>query len=353
MKFAKTWFVGAVAALSLAAPIASAASGDVNVYSYRQPYLIEPLLKAFTEETGVKVNVVFAESGIAQRLEREGRNSPADVVLTVDIARLDELVQKDLTQNVQSDVLENNIPAEYRHPEGKWFGLTRRARVIYSSKDRVEDGAISTYEDLADERWNDRICTRSGKHPYNVALTASMIAHHGKEEAQQWLSGLKENLARKPQGGDRDQIRAIAEGMCDVALGNSYYYGVMLSDPEQKPQAEAARIIFPNQDGRGTHVNLSGAAVAKHAPNQSNAVAFLEFLASDKAQQMYADMNYEYPVNPDVEPTGVVAEWGEFKADDLPLDEVAKYRDEAVKMVDRVGYDNRDYIRMGPALWGR
>jgi iron(III) transport system substrate-binding protein len=340
MKSAKTWLAGTLAAIAMAPPLAIAAVGDVNVYSYRQPYLIEPLMQAFTEETGIEVNVVFSESGIAQRLEREGRNSPADVVLTVDIARLDELVQKDLTQPVQSEILEQNIPAEYRHPEGRWFGLTRRVRAIYSSQDRVDEGAITTYGQLADERWNDRICTRSGKHPYNVALTASMIAHHGEEKAQQWLEGLKSNLARKPQGGDRDQIRAIAEGVCDVALGNSYYYGVMLSDPEQKEQAEAARIIFPDQGSRGAHVNLSGAAVAKHAPNRENALAFLEFLASDQAQQMYADMNYEYPVKEDIQPTGIVAEWGEFKADDLPLDEIAKYREEAVKMADRVGYDN-------------
>lgn len=340
MTSAKTWLAGALAATTLASPLAAFAEGDVNVYSYRQPYLIEPLMQAFTEESGINVNVVFAERGIEQRLEREGRNSPADVVLTVDIARLDELVQKDLTQAVQSEELEQNIPAEYRHPEGKWFGLTRRARVIYASEERVEEGAITRYEDLADERWDDRVCTRSGKHPYNIALIASMIAHHGEEEAQQWLEGLKDNLARQPQGGDRDQIRGIAEGVCDVALGNSYYYGVMLNDPEQKEQAEAARIIFPNQDGRGTHVNLSGAAVAKHAPNRDNAVTFLEFLSSDKAQKMYASINYEYPVKEDVEPTGVVAEWGEFKADDLPLDEIAKYREEAVRMVDRVGYDN-------------
>lgn len=340
MNYAKTWLAGALTAITLTAPLALAADDDVNVYSYRQPDLIKPLMEAFTEETGVKVNVVFAESGIAQRLKREGRNSPADVVLTVDIARLDELVQMDLTQPVTSNELEQNIPTEYRHPEGKWVGLTRRARVIYSSKERLDEGAITTYEQLADERWNDRICTRSGKHPYNIALIASMIAHHGEEETQQWLTGLKDNLARKPQGGDRDQIKAIAEGVCDIAVGNSYYYGVMLNDPKQKDQAEAARIIFPNQEGRGTHVNLSGGAVAKHAPNRDNAVAFLEFLSSEKAQQMYANLNYEYPVNENAEPSGVVAEWGEFEADDLPLDEVAKYRETAVKMVDRVGYDN-------------
>ena len=340
MKSDQTWLAGIVAAVSLASPMAALADGDVNVYSYRQPYLIQPLLDAFTVETDIKVNVVFAENGIAQRLQREGRNSPADAVLTVDIARLDELVQKDLTQAVDSELLEENIPAEYRHPEGKWFGLTRRVRAIYTSEERVEEGAITSYEDLADERWDDRICTRSGKHPYNVALISSMIAHHGEEKTQEWLEGVKDNLARKPQGGDRDQISAISEGVCDVALGNSYYYGVMLSDENQKSQAEAARIVFPNQDGRGAHVNLSGAAVAKHAPNRENAIAFIEFLASDKAQQMYADMNYEYPVKEDVQPSGVVASWGEFEADDLPLNEIAKHREAAVKMVDRVGFDN-------------
>lgn len=340
MKGIKSWLAGALSATVFFSSPGVAASKEINVYSYRQPTLIEPLMNAFTEDSGIEVNVVFAESGIAQRLEREGRNSPADVILTVDIARLDELVQKGLTQPVESAVLEKNIPAQYRHPDGQWFGLTRRARVIYSSKARIEDGAITTYEQLADDQWQGRICSRSGKHPYNIALIASMIAHHGEKEAQQWLSGLKDNLARKPQGGDRDQIKGVATGLCDVAIGNSYYYGVMLGDPRQKDQAEAVRIIFPNQDNRGTHVNLSGAAVAKYAPNRDNAVRFLEFLASDKAQQMYADMNYEYPVKDDVSPTGVVAEWGEFKADELPLEEIARLREAAVKMVDRVGYDH-------------
>lgn len=340
MKNLKNWLCGSLAGLTIAAPLAVFAAEDVNVYSYRQPYLIQPLIDAFSEETGINVNVVFAKQGILERLQREGRNSPADVVLTVDIGRLDELASKDLSLAVDSETLNKNIPAEYRHPEGKWFGLTRRARVIYTSKDRVEEGEITRYEDLADDRWNDRVCTRSGKQDYNVALIASMIAHHGEAETEKWLRGLKDNLARKPQGGDRDQIRAIAEGVCDVAVGNSYYYGVMLSDPEQKGPAEAARLVFPNQDGRGTHVNLSGAVIAKHAPNRENAIAFLEFLSGEEAQQMYADLNYEYPVREGVTPASIVSEWGDFKADDLPLDEIAKYREAAVKMVDRVGYDN-------------
>lgn len=336
----KNWVNGALATLTLATPIASMAAEDVNIYSYRQPYLIQPLIDAFTEKTGINVNVVFAKQGIVERLEREGRNSPADVVLTVDIGRLDELASSNLSQTVASETLSQNIPAEYRHPEGKWFGLTRRARVIYTSKDRVNEGELTRYEDLADERWDDRICTRSGKQDYNIALIASMIAHHGEAETEKWLKGLKENLARKPQGGDRDQIRAIAEGVCDVAVGNSYYYGVMLSDPEQKEAAQAARLVFPNQEGRGTHVNLSGAVIAKHAPNRENAIAFLEYLSGKEAQQMYADLNYEYPVREGVTPSTIVAEWGDFKADDLPLDEIAKHREAAVKMVDRVGYDN-------------
>lgn len=337
----KTKLAAAAIACTFALPPLSAtANEEVNIYSYRQEFLLKPLLDAFTEETGIETNVVFAKKGLAERLEREGRNSPADVVMTVDISRISELVERDLTAPVDNDTLEQNIPENLRHPDGKWFALTTRGRMIFTSLDRVEEGEITTYEELADPEWEGRICTRSGKHPYNIALFSSMIAHHGEENAEEWLQGLKNNLARKPQGGDRDQIRAVTEGVCDVAVGNSYYYGVMLQDEEQRPIAEQVRIVFPNANDRGTHVNISGIALTNSAPNRDNAIKLMEFLSGDEAQQIYAEANSEFPANPSVPATGIVAEWGELNADTLSLQAIADNADEAVRMVDRVDYDN-------------
>ncbi len=335
MKFAAS----ALLALSVL-PVNASADGEVNIYSYRQAFLLEPLLNAFTEETGVKTNVVFAKNGLSERLEREGDNSPADLVMTVDISRLSELVEKDLTASVSNPTLAENIPENLRHPDGKWFALTTRGRMIYTSVERVEEGEITTYEQLADDKWNDRICTRSGKHPYNIALISSMIAHHGEQQTQEWLQGVKDNLARKPQGGDRDQIKAIAAGVCDVAIGNSYYYGAMLEDENQRPAAEKARMVFPNSDGRGTHINISGVALTKSAPNRENAIKLMEFLSAQKAQKIYAEANTEYPANPEVEASGIVASWGDLNPDSLSLQKIADHHDTAVRMVDRVDYDN-------------
>ncbi|HLV76336.1 MAG TPA: Fe(3+) ABC transporter substrate-binding protein [Marinobacter sp.] len=330
----------AIAAMALAAtPLAASADGEVNIYSYRQAYLLEPLLNAFTDETGIKTNVVFSRQGLAERLEREGRNSPADVVMTVDISRINELVEKDLVAGVESETLNRNIPENLRHPDGKWFALTTRGRLIFTSKERVEPGEISTYEDLADDKWQGRICTRSGKHPYNIALISSMIAHHGESATQEWLEGLKANLARKPQGGDRDQIKAIAEGVCDVSIGNSYYYGNMLKDENQRATAEKVSLVFPNAEGRGTHVNISGISLTKSAPNKDNAIRLMEFLSSPSAQRIYAEANTEFPANPDIQPSGLVASWGEINPDDLSLQEIANHRNAAVKLVDIVDYD--------------
>ncbi len=331
----------AAAAMALSImPLSASADGEVNIYSYRQAYLLEPLLNAFEEETGIKANVVFAKKGLAERLEREGRNSPADVVMTVDISRINDLVERDLVASLENDTLANNIPENLRHPDGKWFALTTRGRLIFASKDRVEEGEITTYEELADDKWDNRICTRSGKHPYNIALISSMIAHHGEEETEKWLEGVKDNLARKPQGGDRDQIKAIAEGVCDLAIGNSYYYGNMLNDENQREAAEAVRLVFPNADGRGTHVNISGIQLTKSAPNRDNAIKLMEFLSTEEAQRIYAEANTEYPANPDVSPSGQVAEWGDINPDQLSLQEIAENRNAAVKLVDRVDYDN-------------
>lgn len=332
-------FAAATAMALTVFPLSASADGEVNIYSYRQAYLLEPLLNAFEQETGIKSNVVFAKQGLAERLEREGRNSPADVVMTVDISRINELVERDLVAGLKSKTLTDNIPENLRHPDGKWFALTTRGRLIFTSKERVEEGEIATYEELADDKWNDGICTRSGKHPYNIALISSMIAHHGEEKTEEWLEGVKDNLARKPQGGDRDQIKAISEGVCDIAIGNSYYYGNMLNDENQRPAAEAVRLVFPNADGRGTHVNISGISLTKSAPNRDNAVRLMEFLSTDEAQRIYAEANTEYPANPDVKPSGLVAEWGEINPDDLSLQEIAENRNAAVKLVDRVDYD--------------
>lgn len=332
--------LAATAAIALTAlPLAASADGEVNIYSYRQAYLLEPLLNAFEKETGIKSNVVFAKQGLAERLEREGRNSPADIVMTTDISRLNELVERDLVQGVDNDVLEKNVPENLRNPDGKWFALTTRARLIYTSKERVEEGEITTYEQLADDKWDNRICTRSGKHPYNIALISSMIAHHGEAETEEWLQGVKDNLARKPQGGDRDQIKAIAEGVCDVSIGNSYYYGNMLQDESQRPAAEAVRLVFPNAEGRGTHINISGISLTQSAPNKDNAIKLMEFLSSPEAQGIYATANTEYPANPNVKPTGLVAEWGEIHPDSLSLQVIADNRNAAVKLVDRVDFD--------------
>ena len=327
--------VGATAVTALPAQ----AQEEVNVYSYRQAYLIEPFLKEFTEETGVKVNVVFAKQGLAERLKREGRNTPADVLLTVDVGRLQELVDEELVKSVNDEVIEANLPAQYHGPENQWFGITTRARVLYTSVDRLEAGQVSSYDDLADPSLKGRVCSRAGDHPYNVALIASRIAHNGEEATREWLEGFKNNLARKPQGGDRDQIKAIRDNVCDVAIGNSYYYGKMLDNDEQRPWAEKARIEFPDQNGVGTHMNISWMAMTKYAPHEENALNLMRFLTEKTAQHMYAEVNFEYPANPEAESSELLTSWGEFKQDDLSLTEVAKYRKRAAQMVNEVGFN--------------
>lgn len=312
---------------------------EINVYSHRQPELIQPLVDAFTAETGIAVNVAFVDKGMAERLVAEGDRSPADLVLTVDIARLLQVVEAGVTQPVQSDVLEANIPAGFRDEGDQWFGLTARARIVYASKDRVADGEVTTYEDLADPKWKGRICIRSGLNDYNVALTSAVIAHHGEEAAKAWLEGVKANLARKPDGGDRDQIKAIAAGECDIALGNTYYLGQMLADPEQKPAADAVRPVFATFEGDGTHLNISGVAMTKAAPNKENALKFMEWLASDTAQAIYAETNNEYPVEPGVKRSDLVASWGEFTVDSKSLTEIAALRPVALKLIEEVNFD--------------
>ena len=329
----------AAATLTLSAQTAFAAEEEeVNVYSYRQPFLIEPMLEDFKKETGIKVNVVFAKKGLEERIQREGKFSPADVVLTSDTSRLFELVERDLVQPVTSKTLSTNIPTQYRDADNEWFALTMRARNIYSTKRNDKPVNIS-YSDLAKPEYKGKICTRSGKHPYNVALVSSMIAHQGEADTKAWLEAVKGNLARRPQGNDRAQVKAIKEGVCDVSLGNSYYFGKMMQDAEQKTWADSVYINFPNQTEKGTHVNISGMVMAKYSPNKTNALKLMEYLASEQAQVIYARDNMEYPVNPKVAVSETVASWGEFKADDLPLNVIAENRSKALKLLDEVKFD--------------
>lgn len=334
--------IGSTLALStVLAGAALAQSNEVNIYSYRQPELIAPLLEAFTAETGIETRVLSLTDGVLERVQAEGQNSPADVLLTVDIGRLAGLEAGGVTQVVDSDVIEANIPAQYRDAEGHWFGLTMRGRVVYASVDRVEQDTI-TYAELADEAWAGRICTRSGQHPYNIALFASIIANEGEAAAEEWLSGLKANLARSPNGNDRAQAQGIFAGECDIALGNTYYVGLMLTNeenPEQKDWAASIKVLFPDADTRGTHVNVSGMAMAKNAPNPENALKLMEFLSSAEAQEIYAEQVFEYPLLPGAEASDIVKSFGELHPDDLPLEEVSRNRALASQLVDRVGYD--------------
>lgn len=321
-------------------PATAEAAGAVNLYSYRQPFLIKPILDEFTRRTGIKVNVVFADKGVIERIK--ATPGAADAILTEDFGRLHDLEEAKVLEPVRSKVLEANLPSQYRHPEGLWYGLTLRGRIIWVSKDRVKPGEIATYEDLTHPKWKGRVCTRSGKHVYNLFLIASVIAHKGEAAAKRWLEGLKTNLAQKPQGNDRSQAKAILAGQCDVAVSNTYYVGKMLTEeknPEQKQWAAAIRLVFPNQKDRGTHVNVSGAGVLKGAKNKANAVALIEFLSGDFAQKIYAEQNFEYPVKPGAPVSPLVKSWGDFKADAISLAKVGRYKAAASKLVDQVNFD--------------
>jgi iron(III) transport system substrate-binding protein len=333
----------AMAAASVAATTVAAsqafAQGEVNVYTYRETKLIQPMFDAFTKDTGIKVNVVSASSGLEQRIRTEGANSPADVLLTVDINRLEDAVRAGITQPIKSDVLDKAIAPQYRDPEGHWYALSMRARVVYASKDRVKQTALN-YEDLAGPAWKGKVCIRSGQHIYNIALTAAVIVKHGEAQAEQWLKGLKANLAQKPSGGDREQARDVAAGKCDLGVGNTYYYGLMLNSAAQKPWAEATRVILPTFKGGGTHVNVSGVVLARHAPNKANAMKLIEWLAGEKAQQMYADMNFEYPIRAGVPVNPTIAAFGKLNPDPMPIAAIAERTKAAANLIDKVGFNN-------------
>ncbi|WP_405054191.1 Fe(3+) ABC transporter substrate-binding protein [Thalassotalea psychrophila] len=325
--------------LLLTSVSANTLANEVNIYTYRQTFLIEPILEKFTAQTGIKTNIVFAKDGLIERLKKDGRYSPADVVLTSDFARLMQISDEGLSQPVSSDILATNIPSQFRDDNNHWFALTKRVRNVYASKDRMASLSGVSYEELADSKYKNKVCMRSSKHPYNIALVASMIAHHGTAETKTWLQGLKANLARKPQGNDRGQVKAVKEGECDLALGNSYYFGVMQQNPEQKVWADAVNILFPNQNNRGAHINVSGIAMTKYAPNKASAKKLMEFLSSAQAQQVYASVNMEYPVNPAVKPSSIVASWGSFKEDELAMTKIAENRQAAIKLLDEVKFD--------------
>lgn len=319
-----------------------ASAAEVNLYTTREPGLITPLLDKFTEETKIKVNTVFVKDGLIERVKSEGARSPADMLMTVDIGNLLDLVEAGVTQPVDSAVLKEAIPANLRGSDNQWFTLSLRDRVAYVAKE-LDDVTELTYEDFANKKWKKKVCIRSGQHPYNTALIAAMMAHNGGKATEKWLRDVKANLARQATGGDRDVARDILGGICDVGIANAYYVGRMKNaqpGTDERAWGDAIKVIRPVfAKSGGTHVNISGAAVAKHAPNKDNAIKLLEFLVSDEAQSLYAKANYEYPVKAGVELDPVIASFGELKVDDLSLTEIAKYRKQASKLVDKVGFD--------------
>jgi iron(III) transport system substrate-binding protein len=327
--------------LVLSLPVAQAVESEVNLYSARKENLIKPLLDRFTEQTGIRVNLVTGKAdALLKRLQSEGRNSPADLLITTDAGRLHRAVEAGVTQPVQSEVLTKLVPAAFRDPQGQWYGLSLRARPILYVKDRLAPSDLSTYEALAEPRWKGKVCIRSSNNIYNQSLVASMIAADGLSETEAWANGLVKNLARPPKGGDRDQIKAAAAGICDLAVANTYYLAGMLTskDAGQRAAAEKMAVFWPNQSGRGAHVNVSGAAVTAAAKNRQNAIRLMEFLVGEEAQQWYAETNGEYPVRPDVPASALLRSWGEFKMDTLNLSRLGELNADALRLMDRAGW---------------
>ncbi len=334
---AKTLFT----AFSFVSAAGAASAAEVNIYTTREPGLIQPLLDSFTASTGIAVNTVFLKDGLAERVASEGESSPADILMAVDAGNLVDLVEKGVTQPVESEALDGAVPEQLRDADGHWYALSMRARVLYAAKDL--DLSAFTYEDLADPKWKGKLCIRSGQHAYNTALFADHIAHYGAEETEKWLTGVKDNLARKAAGGDREGAKDILGGICDIAIANSYYVGLMRSGKggdEQKQWGDAIKVLLPTFKDDGTHVNVSGAALAKHAPNKAEAVQLLEYLVSEDAQKIYAEANYEYPVRAGVAADPLIAEFGELKIDSKPLAEIVSHRKTASELADKVGFDN-------------
>jgi iron(III) transport system substrate-binding protein len=342
MSFHNLQLLRLVAATIAISACGSVAAAEVNLYTTREPGLIQPLLDKFTAATSIKVNTVFVRDGLAERVAAEGRRSPADVLMVVDFGNLVDLVDRGVTQPLRSPVLEAAIPAPLRDPQGQWFALSLRARVVYAAKDRTRLTQFR-YEDLANPEWQGKICLRSAQHPYNTAVIAAYIAHHGEAAAETWLRGVKANLARRPGGGDREVARDILGQLCDIGLGNSYYVGRMRSGsggPEQKRWGEAINVVLPTFANGGTHVNVSGVALARNAPNRDAAVKLLEYLVSDEAQRDYASLDYEYPVKPGVKTDPLIEQLGTLHPDTLPLTQIAAHRKTASLLAERIGFDN-------------
>lgn len=342
MPFLKTRLLAVLIAplLGLLSPPLMSAE-EVNLYSARKEKLIKPLLDRFTAETGIQVNLVTGKAdALLQRLASEGKNSPADLLITTDAGRLHRAKSARVTQGFGSPILDAVIPASFRDPEGHWYGLSLRARPIMYVNGRVDPGQLSTYEALAEPAWKKRICIRSSSNIYNQSLVASMIASDGTEATEAWARGLVENFARPPRGGDRDQIKAAAAGLCDIAIANTYYLAGMLQskDAGQREAAGKLAVFWPNQQGRGTHVNVSGVALTASARHKQNAIRLVEFLVGKESQQWYARVNGEYPVRRDVPVFDILRAWGDFKMDTVNLSRLGELNPQALRLMDRAGW---------------
>lgn len=331
----------AMVAIVLAGWAGIAQAAEVNVYSARKEELIRPLLEKFAKKTGVTVNLVTAEDDVLlERLKAEGNSSPADILIMADAGRLRRAEQAGLLQAVTSDKLKENVPAQLRHADGLWYGLTVRARVFAYAPERVKPDTMSTYENLADPQWKGRICSRSSSNVYNQSLTAAILSHNGAEKTDAWLKGMVGNFARPPQGGDRDQIKDIAAGKCDIALVNTYYVGGMMQskDAAERDAVAKVAIFWPNQKDRGAHINISGAGVTKAAKNKAQAIKLLEYMVTDESQQWYAEVNSEFPIRPDIAKSKILAAWGDFKSDALPISVLGDLNTQAMMAMDKAGW---------------
>ncbi|VAW44451.1 Ferric iron ABC transporter, iron-binding protein [hydrothermal vent metagenome] len=333
---------GVILMTAFALPVyADDADGEVNVYSARKEQLIKPLLTDFTRQTGIEVNLVTSKAdALLKRLESEGRNTPADILITTDAGRLYRAKEAKVLQPSLNDTMKKLVPEHLRDADGYWIGLTTRARVIVYAKDRVNPSELSTYEDLTSPKWKKRICIRSSNNIYNQSLVASMIAHKGEKVTEEWANGLVKNMARKPKGGDRDQIKAVAAGQCDIAVVNTYYLGQMLNsnDPKQVKAAKQVAVFSPNQSDRGTHINVSGIAITKASKNRDNAIKLIEFLLSKEAQNWYAEANNEYPVLAEAQWSDTLKAWGTFHSDALNLTQLGELNSKAIRIMDRAGW---------------
>jgi iron(III) transport system substrate-binding protein len=315
-------------------------SNEINLYSQRHYKVDEQQYKVFEKETGIKVNVVKANADeLIERLKNEGENSPADLFITVDAGKLQKAKDLELLQKISSPIINQNVDVDLKDVNGYWIPITYRARIVVYSKDRVDISELSTYDNLTDEKWRNKVLVRSSSNAYNQALLSSIIANTGEESATKWASKLVKNFARDPKGNDRDQVKAITAGQGDLAIVNSYYIGLLLSseNEEEIKAGNSVGVFFPNQgeDESGSHINVSGIGLAKNAPNKENAIKLMEFLTSESAQKTYTDTSYEYPANPNVEPNEIVKKWGSFKKDILDLNKLGVFRNKAIEIFDK------------------